>query len=140
METEFEKALAILVRHISAVNARQLLVRALREIGVSEFDATRRDIARCRSRLRRGVELFVDLRKRNAAFQDIDAHCGVDEDAPKACTLQIVVEQDIGRARAETRRICDAAGANPFTMQKVATIVSELARNMVLYASGGVVE
>jgi len=60
--------------------------------------------------------------------------------SPKSCSLEITVEQDIGRARAETRRICDAAGANPFTMQKVATIVSELTRNMVLYASGGVVE
>jgi serine/threonine-protein kinase RsbT len=140
METEFENALAMLVRHISPVNARQLLVRALKEVGVTPERAVRGDIARCHSALRRGIELFVDLSKRGQAFTQIDAYCGVNGAAPKACTMNIAVEQDIGRARSETRRICDAIGANPFSVQKVATIVSELARNMVLYASGGVVE
>jgi serine/threonine-protein kinase RsbT len=50
-----------------------------------------------------------------------------------------VAESDIGRARAEARKICDSLGASPFAMQKVATIVSELTRNMVLYANGGLV-
>jgi serine/threonine-protein kinase RsbT len=43
-------------------------------------------------------------------------------------------------ARAEARRVCESVGARGFTLQKVATIVSELARNMVVYAKGGLLE
>jgi serine/threonine-protein kinase RsbT len=86
------------------------------------------------------VSLFVDASRREAALREISEFCGSDSLRPEACALQIDAESDIGKARAEARRICDAAGASRFAMQKVATIVSELARNMVLYANGGRVE
>jgi serine/threonine-protein kinase RsbT len=138
--SEFEQVLALLQRYISPVNARSLLLRALQQHGISPAKLTRGDLAKCGSAFRRGVALFADPLRRDAALQEINAHCGTDAPEVRSCTLQIAAEFDIGKARAETRRICDAVGANAFTVQRVATIVSELARNMVLYATGGVVE
>jgi serine/threonine-protein kinase RsbT len=140
MVTDFDRILALLQRYLSPVNARVLLMRALAEQGLSPASVTQKDLRRCSAALRHGVSLFVDTKRRKAALLEIADFCGSDSLRPDACALQITQESDIGRARAEARRICDEAGASPFTMQKVATIVSELARNMVLYANGGQVE
>lgn len=140
MEVEFEKALEVLERYISPVNARSLLLRALQQQGVPVAGLTREGLRRCTPNLRRGIALFAAPSRQGAALQDIDELCGLEPDAEHAAVLQVLGEADIGKVRAEARRICDSIGATPFTMQKVATIVSELARNMVLYAGGGVVE
>lgn len=140
MEVEFEKALAVLQRYISPVNARSMLIRALQQQGIDVATLTRDGLKRCGPSLRRGIALFVDHSRQEAALQDIGRLCGAEHDAVEAVVLHITAESDIGKARAEARRICDAIGASPFAMQKVATIVSELARNMVLYAGGGIVE
>jgi serine/threonine-protein kinase RsbT len=47
------------------------------------------------------------------------------------------IEADIARARLAARDICMALGTSALILQKLATVVSELARNMVLYAGGG---
>lgn len=140
MDSDFDKALALLQRYLSPVNARALLLRAISEQGLSPVTLTRRELRQCSAALRHGLSLFVDAGRREVALKEISDFCGSDSLRPEACALQIKAESDIGKARAEARRICDAAGASPFTMQKVATIVSELARNMVLYANGGQVE
>jgi len=140
MEVEFEKALEVLQRYISPVNARGLLLRALKQQGVPAENLTRDGLRKCSENLRRGIALFVPPSRQDAALQDISALCGTNIQVPESAVLHVTKEADIGRARAEARRICDALGASPFAMQKVATIVSELARNMVLYAGGGIVE
>lgn len=140
MDASFDKALEVLQRYISPVNARSLLLRALQQQGLSRDSLTRDGLRKCAPHLRRGVTLFVDAGLRKAAFQDIDVLCGKDAFGFDPCVLEITAEADIGKARAEARRICDATGASALVMQKVATIVSELARNMVLYADGGLVE
>jgi serine/threonine-protein kinase RsbT len=140
MEVEFEKALEVLQRYISPVNARGLLLRALQQQGVPATNLTRDGLRKCSANLRRGIALFVPTGRQEAALQEINALCGVNSNALESAVLHITQESDIGKARAEARRICDSLGAGPFVMQKVATIVSELARNMVLYAGGGIVE
>ena len=140
MEVEFEKALEVLQRYISPVNARSMLLRAIQQQGLSADGLTRDGLRKCGPSLRRGIALFVAPGRQAAALDEIGMLCGVDLDAVPTSVLHVVAESDIGKARAEARRICDAVGAGPFTMQKVATIVSELARNMVLYAGGGIIE
>ncbi len=137
---EFERVLAVLQRYISPFNARALLLRAVQEQGLYPENLDRKGLRRCSASIRAGVSLFVSPERRQEALHEISEVCGSDSLRPEACALQITLESDIGRARTEARRICDAVGANGFTMQKVATIVSELARNMVLYAHGGQVE
>lgn len=140
MELEFEKALEVLQRYISPVNARSLLLRALQQQGLPVANLTRDDLRKCGANLRRGIALFVDASRQEAALQEISYLCGAEPGSLETSVLHITVEADIGRARAEARRLCDALGASPFAMQKIATIVSELARNMVLYAGGGIIE
>lgn len=140
MDETFEGVLAVLQRYISPVNARALLVRALKEEGVSHQNLTPDNLRRCSGALRRGLGLFVPQAQREAALREITDFCGSDSLTPTGCRLEIREEMDIGRVRAEARRICGSTGTTSFVMQRVATIVSELARNMVLYANGGVVE
>ena len=57
--------------------------------------------------------------------------------AEVALELDVLSEKDVARARVSVRELCQKLGARPLSLQKIATIVSELARNMVLYAGGG---
>jgi serine/threonine-protein kinase RsbT len=140
MQGHFDRMLAVLQRYISPVNAKAMLLRAVQDQGATPENVTREQLRNCSTALRRGMSLFVDPAKLQEALAEIGEVCGGDALRSGPCLIEIRVEADVGRARAEARRICDASGATPFSMQKVATIVSELARNMVLYANGGRVE
>lgn len=137
---DVESLTDILRQYISAVNARVLILRTLREHSIPSAEATRADLRKCSASLRRGIELFVGANSRDAALQDLARFCGGDNLAPDACSIKIESEADISTVRSEARRICDRAGAKPFAMQRVTTIVSELARNIILYAQRGMVE
>jgi len=52
-------------------------------------------------------------------------------------TVTLETEHDIPRARQIAREICESLGTRALTQQRLVTIVSELGRNMVLYAGGG---
>lgn len=58
-------------------------------------------------------------------------------DAPREITITLQTEHDVPRARQVAREICEALGTRALTQQRLVTIVSELGRNMVLYAGGG---
>ena len=140
MSTELDSLAAILTRYVSAVNARAIIVRALRENGVSPTEATRKDLWNCSTTLRKGIELFVTVPKREAALRALSEFYGSEAHAPETCSVNLRSEADVRTARSEARKLCDLAGTDPFTMQKVTTIVSELARNIVLYAQTGTIE
>jgi len=137
---DVEKLIELLNRHMSGVNARALVGRALRENGLSGSHVTRQDLAKSMSTLRRGVDLFVDHRVREAALREILLFCDGEVVAPEAFSMKIESEADVGAARSAARRICGVVGASLFCRQKVATIVSELTRNIVLYAQRGTLE
>jgi serine/threonine-protein kinase RsbT len=140
MQTEFERVLAVLQRHISPANARSMLLRTLREQGLSPHTLSRDELRRLCPALRRGVSLFVDQRRREVALLEVSETCGSDSLRPDASSFELTRELDVGKARAEARRVCELLGATGFSLQKVATIVSELARNMIVYANGGQME
>src|SRR5690606_26371380 len=54
--------------------------------------------------------------------------------------VRIVQERDISTARTIARGMCERLGASSLSVQKVATIVSELARNIVSYTTGGSID
>jgi len=137
MQRTFDKVLAVLAKHLSPVNARALLIRVLAQEGIERDRLNAENLRRCSRALRRGLGLFVPESQRDAAMREITEFCGSDSLKPVGCSLQVSEEIDIGRVRAEARRICTDCGTTSFSMQRVATIVSELARNMVLYAGGG---
>jgi serine/threonine-protein kinase RsbT len=71
---------------------------------------------------------------------EVMAVCGMKANPSRNVSVEIRVEPDITRARAEARRLCEAAGTSGYTVQRVTTIVSELARNIVSYTPGGSIE
>jgi serine/threonine-protein kinase RsbT len=137
---DVEKLIELLNRHMSGVNARALVGRALRENGLSGSKVTRKDLAKSIGTLRRGVDLFVDQRVREAALKEILGFCDGAATPVEAFSMKVESEADVGTARSAARRICDIVGASLFARQKVATIVSELTRNIVLYAQRGTLE
>ena len=62
----------------------------------------------------------------------------IEAGAPEvALELDVRTERDVARVRLAVRELCQKLGARPLALQKIATVVSELSRNMVLYAGGG---
>jgi serine/threonine-protein kinase RsbT len=140
LSSDLDGLTGVLTRYISAVNARALVGRALREHGVSSASVTRSDLRKCTATLRQGIDLFVTPAQRETALRDLSRFFGTESLGSATSSIPIHTEADVGTARSEARRLCDAAGTDPFTMQKIATIVSELARNIVLYAETGTIE
>ena len=58
---DVEKLIELLQHHMSGVNARALVARALRENGLSGSRVTRQDLGKSMATLRRGVDLFVAI-------------------------------------------------------------------------------
>lgn len=139
MQKDVEAITSILERYMSRVNARGLVARALQERGLSEHSLRREDLVKCSPALRRGIELFVSPRLQPEALDRFKEFFRTRSE-PASCKVELTKEADISTARSEARRLCENAGASAFSMQKVTTIVSELARNIVLYAQKGTIE
>jgi serine/threonine-protein kinase RsbT len=139
MNKDVEAITSILERYMSRVNARGLVARALQERGLSERTLKREDLVKCSPALRRGIELFVSPRIQAEALDRFKEFFRARSES-SSCRVELKKEADISTARAEARRMCENAGASAFAMQKVTTIVSELARNIVLYAQQGTID
>lgn len=137
MNLHYQRTLKTLERFLSPATARALLARALKEQGLSSSNITQGDLVRMSNGLRRGVRLFVDPAQREEAEREITNYCGGGTTLPESVSIDVVSEADISRVRALARKLCTSCGASPYSMQKVATVVSELARNIVLYAGRG---
>jgi len=136
------KVARVLARHISPIHVRSVLRRALSE---SEVDPPRfklSDIARIEVSLREGVRLFANEAVWERAQTDIAQLQGATpaKAQPEGCTIDVSKEADISVARGAVRQMCEQAGVKSFAMQKSATIVSELTRNIVAYTAGGKLE
>lgn len=134
------KLLLVLKRYLSSVNAQAVLRRAVSEAGGTLRDGDPAHLRRVNQSVQRALALFLAPREREAAAAEIAAICGVQPVDVEPQTLDVVCEADVARARAECRRVCEAMGANRYALQKVTTIVSELARNIVSYTPGGTIE
>ncbi|WP_370643918.1 ATP-binding protein [Myxococcus sp. RHSTA-1-4] len=58
----------------------------------------------------------------------------------RATTYLVRTESDASHARLAARMMCESMGGRGFECQKVATAVSELARNQIAYAGGGTIQ
>ena len=137
---DFDRVTRILERHLSPIHARSVLRHALSEHNLRSSSFKLADLLQINGSLQRGLRLFATDLACIRAVQDINALClgKVGEIPP--CAIDITTEMDIGDARNAVRRMCEQAGASGFAIQKATTIVSELARNIVSYTSGGRVE
>jgi len=131
--------LEVLQRYLSNVNAQLVLRRALREGGLSADRLTARDVHGLAPRLENAARLFIEEGKLARLRADTLSLAGGAE-PPSAQTFEVRIEVDISRARSAARRMAEALGGTALAVQKIATIVSELARNILDYAGAGRVE
>jgi len=133
---ELETVIQTLERYISPLNARSLVRRATRDrpSGVRSSKA----MAELVTALQKSIRLFLAEPELSRASRDLEKLCrGVVAPKNETCRIVIATESDIITARMEARRICDEMGVKSFETQKVTTVVSELARNIISYATAG---
>jgi serine/threonine-protein kinase RsbT len=129
----------LLERFVSPIIGQSILTRALRE---HDLVATRLDQSNVHAlvpRLESAVKLFVESDALERFRGELRAFVGP-RNVPEARTLNVRSEGDLAQALTETRRLCQLWGVRAITKQKIATVVSELARNIVSYTPGGTVE
>ena len=138
---ELEEVIQILEPYLSPPNARALLRRALQERNLTPERFTRADLKVIVPQLRSGLRLFLGKTESERALRELTEHGGNGRPSSvRPMTFKIVSEADISSARSAARRLCEEMGARSLVTQKVTTIVSELARNIVSYTKGGSVE
>jgi serine/threonine-protein kinase RsbT len=137
---ELDDIRALLERYLSPLIARPMLQKALRERNLTPERFKVGDAYKICPLLQRGLNLFVAEHDRDRALRELEDLCQRTQPAAAPCQIKISSENDISVVRNEARRICEEAGAGSYTIQKVTTIVSELARNIVSYATSGTLE
>jgi serine/threonine-protein kinase RsbT len=136
----YQKLFTALERYISGMNARALLHQAVKDAGGSLAHARTDELTQVGASLTRSLPIFVKQEARERAIADVRELCGMPSNPDRSARVEIRIEADVSRARSEARRLCEAFGTSAYTVQRVTTIVSELARNIVSYTPGGSIE
>jgi serine/threonine-protein kinase RsbT len=139
-----DQLLDLLSEYVSRINAQSLLARALSRAGASgPFVVDEHNLPIVLQRLEASASLFIhpdrraSLQEKLRNFRSAVEHVAPE---PQAETIPIVKESDIVVARTRARQLCESLGGGNVIAHKVATVVSELARNIVSYTKGGTVE
>jgi serine/threonine-protein kinase RsbT len=140
LHSTYQTVLATLERYLSGMNARALLHQAIKEANGSLTNPRPGDLAQVGASLCRSLAIFVKAELRERAAEEVMATCGITEKPNRTARIEIRLEPDIAKARSEARRICESFGSSGYTIQRITTIVSELARNIVSYTNGGTIE
>jgi serine/threonine-protein kinase RsbT len=139
MSPTYQQLLHILRSYLSASNAEGLLQRTVREMDVHPAELSAFHIPPMIPAIERRARLYVDT-LRLARLVDEISGLGADRPSRRLRMIPVQRESDISDARRSAKAICESAGARSFIVHKVATIVSELARNIVSYTPGGNIE
>lgn len=138
--SELERIRVVLERHVSPMVARSMLQKALRDQGLSVESFRDGDAPKIAAPLQHAIGLFAAEADRERARRDLAAVFERAQPTVKTKWLDIASETDIALARQQARELCEQLGTSSFVLQKVTTIVSELARNIVSYAGSGTME
>ncbi len=133
------RTLEVLENHVSPINARSVFRRALDAAGFTPETMSTRELTVLLPALSRSVRLFVDA----PVLARIMSSLSELAEARPATTVEkipIADEDDVSKARLTARSLCRDAATPSLQAQKIATAVSELARNLFRYATGGVIE
>ncbi len=139
MSPTYQQLLQVLRGYLSATNAEGLLLRTVREMDVHPQELSPFHIPPMIPTMERRARLYLDT-VRLARLVDEISSLGADRPSRRSRTFVVLREPDISEARRTAKAICEGAGARSFIVHKVATIVSELARNIVSYTPGGNIE
>ncbi len=139
MNATWDELQRSLEQFMTGTAARVVLRSAVDACHLAPESLTRENLPRLVTALIPAAHHFVDATKR----EPLRAHLHTllrRGDSTKPVMLTVRTEQDASRARLEARVLCMELGAAGLEAQKVATAVSELARNQISYAGGGTLE
>jgi serine/threonine-protein kinase RsbT len=138
MSATYRSTLEVLSRYLSRVNAQLTLDRALRRMDLTPGNLAEHHMASLLPQLERAMQLFVE----RSRLPHLMAELRRERSGPAITErrVSITTENDLSEARLQARQACMDIGAPMLTTQTVATLVSELARNIVLYAGEGRIE
>lgn len=139
MTPAHRQILQVLLGHLSAMNAEGLLLRAIREAGLAPESVGLGDLPELVPSIERRARLYIDATRLARLREELVTLGGV-QPPRRARSVPVRTENDISEARMTAKAVCDGAGARGYIGHKVATIVSELARNIVHYTPGGAIE
>lgn len=135
----YKQILAVLLRYLSEMNAGGTLERTIREVGLRPEDLSFPDIPRLIPKLERRARLYLEPARHAMLVAELSS-LGAERPSRRSRVVAVQRESDISDARMMAKAICEGVGARSFIVHKVATIVSELARNIVHYTPGGTIE
>lgn len=132
--------LAELGRCVSEVNAAAVVSAAAAVAGVPPEKLSCAHLPALMAQVRKSIQVFgVSDARRDACLSHLLALCWPPEGAvpQRVITVEIAEELDIVRARRAGKEICIQLGFSEVGAVKVATAISELARNILKYAGDG---
>ena len=135
-----ERILAALGKYVSRITARSLLESARRDVQQGELNGAEGGYKRLVEKLTTGIKLFTHNVLAPALTSELLSLQVTPETGSGPIQISVKRESDIAHLREAARKLCTDLGVRQMTLQKVATIVSELSRNMLSYASGGQME
>lgn len=132
-------ARSVLASHLSPINVDTVLRSACRRVGVEAEDLMPKDRAALAEALGRSLALFLDPSEVSLVQREIREGSTVREVPTARLTISVAVndEDDVLEARTRALDLAKLVGFDPVDAVKVATVVSELARNIQQYAGSG---
>lgn len=137
LSSPVEQALEILLRYVSAPTARSIMSLAEQRRG----PAGGAELAPLLDSIEHSLRLFVPEPERvRECCSLLRALAETGPAVSAAAVVAILAEDDIVKARLEGRRAATAAGFSAVGVTRLMTAISEVARNIVLYAGQGQIE
>jgi serine/threonine-protein kinase RsbT len=134
----------VLGKYMPERSARALINQARRTTGITHSELEARDLSTLFVALERQAATLLDRTKRAVLRGELEfelassVSSGVVPVAPTDHEpVQIRTEWDVSVARKRSRELMTALGADSHQVVGVMSLVSELARNIVLYTAGG---
>jgi serine/threonine-protein kinase RsbT len=133
----------VLGKYMPERSARALISQARGATGIEHSDLEARDLSTLFLALEQQAATVLDRWTRallhgELEFELASSTSGIVKTAPMvADAVDVRSEWDVSVARSRSREIMTALGAKSYEVVKVMTLVSELARNIVLYTRGG---
>lgn len=139
---------AVLNEYVGTIVARSIVNGAASSCGIDPHELSAAQIPGYLRALDNGVQAFVaeptKQRECSARLRSMLESSGFQAMNATAVSTHMVVEingeYDIVTARNHTKTVCEDLGFRPSEQVKIATVVSELARNIVAYVGRGRIE
>ncbi|MCA9652348.1 MAG: ATP-binding protein [Myxococcales bacterium] len=133
-----DRVLEVLSRYMSRIHAEMTLRRAIDKVGIDQRLEDTSAYPKLAAALETSLRLFTTESEVDTAVGELREVLTPDQ--PTAITVELRSEADMSLARQAARNLADKMGARSFDAQKFTTAVSELARNIVMYAGRGHLE